>query len=103
MFRSLFVAVVCLIAAPAFARAADPKPEDIVGKWELTEGVAGIPKGAVFDFAKDGKLIVTASVGGEEKKFDFKYELKGKVLKIVIGDKSDTTEVVTLNDKELVC
>ena len=100
MVRALFLAVACVIVAPTLARAAD---DDILGKWELTEEAAGIPKGSTFEFKKDGTLIVTATVGGMEKEFKFKYELKGKVLKIVIGDKADTTEVTKLTDKELVC
>ena len=100
MVRALFLAVAVAILAPTVARAAD---DDILGKWELTEEAAGIPKGSTFEFKKDGTLIVTATVGGMEKEFKFKYELKGKVLKIVIGDKADTTEVTKLTDKELVC
>jgi uncharacterized protein (TIGR03066 family) len=105
MRRSLTLAVVCLLFAPAAARAADPKLEELLGKWELTEASAGIPKGAIFDFQKDGKLVVMAKVDGEDKTFDFKYELKekDKLLKFTVGDKSDTTEVVTLDKTDLVC
>ena len=98
-----FTAMCVVLLCPAFSRAEDSKLEDLLGKWELTEAAAGIPKGSTFEFKKDGTLIVTASVGGMEKEFKFKYELKGKVLKIVIGDKADTTEVTKLTDKELVC
>jgi uncharacterized protein (TIGR03066 family) len=100
MVRALFLAVAVAIIAPTAARAAD---DDILGKWELTEEAAGIPKGSTFEFKKDGTLVVTATVGGMEKEFKFKYELKGKVLKIVIGDKADTTEVTKLTATELVC
>jgi uncharacterized protein (TIGR03066 family) len=103
MKRYLAFAVVCLLLAPGAAPAADPKLEDLLGKWELTADAAGIPKGSVFDFQKEGKLVVTAEVDGEKKTFDFKYALKEKLLTLTVGDKSDTTEVTKLDEKELVC
>jgi uncharacterized protein (TIGR03066 family) len=98
----LALAVVCLLFAPERVPAADPKLEDLLGKWELTEEVAGIPKGAIFDFQKDGKLVVMADVGGEKKKFDFKYELKEKQITFTIGGESNRSEVVTLDKTDLV-
>lgn len=104
MKRILCIAVACLLLAPAFATADDVKPEDLLGKWELTEDVAKLPKGSIFEFQKDGKLVIAADIGGK-KTFEFKYELKAKEkrLSFIIGDKTETTAIVTLNDKELVC
>jgi uncharacterized protein (TIGR03066 family) len=99
----LVLAVVCVWFVPAQVLAQDPKLEDLLGKWELTEVAAGIPKGAIFDFQKDGKLVVMFEMEGEKKTFDFKYELKERMLKLTIGDKSDTTEITSLDKTELVC
>jgi len=96
------VACSFLLVAPAMLAAADPDPADLLGRWELTEEVAKIPKGTIFDFQKDGKLIVTAE--GKKEPFEFGYELKKNVLKIIQPDKtSHPTEIVTLNKMELVC
>ena len=102
MKRALVPVLVCLLFAPG-ARAADPKLDDLLGKWELTEKTAGIPKGAVFDFQKGGKLVVTAEVDDKKMTFEFKYELKDDQIKFTIGNKSDMTKITTLNEKELVC
>ncbi len=101
----LCLTILCLFLLLTATSAADPKLEDLLGKWELTEAAAGIPKGAVFDFQKDGKLVVTASINGEKKTFDFKYELKAKenTLVFAIENKTDTTQIVTLSKDELVC
>ncbi len=103
MKRSLGLAVAFLFFVPTFAPAADPKLDDLLGKWELTDAAAGIPKGSTFDFQKDGKLVIVAPVGGEKKTFDFKYKLKDKLLEFTVGDKTDTTEITTLTKTELVC
>ncbi len=97
------LAVACLLSIPVAAPAADPKVEDLVGKWELTAEAAGIPKGAIFDFLRDGKLVVTAEVGGEKKTFEFKYELSEKRIKFIVGERTDTSEIVTLDKTDLVC
>jgi uncharacterized protein (TIGR03066 family) len=103
MKSALGFAVVVLLLVPVSAPAADPKLDDLLGKWELTEAAAGIPKGSTFDFHKDGKLTVVATVKDEKKTLDFKYKLKDKLLEFTIGDKSDTTEITTLTKTELVC
>src|SRR5262249_37335811 len=80
MKRALCITALCLFFSPAFASAADPKVDDILGKWELTAEAAGIPKGSTFDFRKGGKLFVTATVEGKEQTFEFGYDIKGKLL-----------------------
>ena len=99
--RWLFIASVMMI--PSVARADHPKLDDLLGKWELTDEVAGIPKGAVFDFQKDGKLVITATIKGTKQTFEFGYKLEGKVLELSFGEMKDTTEVTTLTADELVC
>jgi uncharacterized protein (TIGR03066 family) len=100
---SLALAAAFVFLSPAFSPAVDPKLEDLLGKWELIDAAAGIPKGAVFDFQKDGKLVIVATIGGSKKTFDFKYKLKGSSLEFTVGDKADTTEIVVFDKKEMVC
>jgi uncharacterized protein (TIGR03066 family) len=98
--RSLAALPAAFLLLASSALAADPDPNDLLGKWELTAAAAGMPAGTAFDFQKGGKLQVVV----EKKTIDFVYELKGKVLRFESADKkSDTTEVVTLNKTELVC
>ncbi len=98
------VGCVCLLAIPAALSAADPEPDDLLGRWELTEEAAKIPKGAIFDFQKEGKLVVTVNVKGQKKSLDLGYELKKNVLTFTLPDKkTSSTEVVTLTKTELVC
>jgi uncharacterized protein (TIGR03066 family) len=104
MKRIYSLALLCGLFAVANATAADPKPEDLIGKWELTEEAAGMPKGTIFDFQKGGKLVVTVEVNKEKRSVDFGYSLNKEVLKLTLPDKTtDTTEVKTLNKDELVC
>ncbi len=97
---ALVLALVCWLSLPAGA--ADPKLEVLLGKWQLTAGVASIPTGAIFEFQNDSKLIVTAVVGGKEKTFDVKYQLKAKIIEMTVNGMSDVTEVISLDEKELV-
>lgn len=105
MKRVLCLTAFCLFLSPAFVSADEPKIEDLLGKWELTEEAAGIPKGSTFDFQKDGKLVIGVEINGEKKMIDFKYELKTKekLLAFTINNKVDTTEVITLDKTSLVC
>jgi uncharacterized protein (TIGR03066 family) len=103
MKRSLSLAAAFLFFVPAFAPAADPKLDELLGKWELTDAAAGIPKGSTFDFHKDGKLVIVATIDGQKKSFNFQYKLKDKLLEFTVGDKTDTTEISSLNKLELVC
>jgi uncharacterized protein (TIGR03066 family) len=105
MARVIGLVLAGLLASPALARADDLKPEDLLGKWELTEEAAKLPKGTVFDFRSDGKLVVTTTAAGQKKTFECKYELKPKEkrLAFTVGDKTDTTAVLALTDKELLC
>ncbi len=50
-----------LVMIPNAIAADEPKLDDLLGSWELTAEVAGIPKGSVFDFQKDGKLVISAT------------------------------------------
>lgn len=98
-------ALVGLLLWPACAAAADDvKLDDLLGKWELTEEIAKLPKGSTFDFQKDGKLVVSAEVGGERRMFEFRYELKSKerVMAFTVGGTTQATVVATLDSMNLV-
>ena len=101
--RRNILGLICLLVVPAAASAADPKLDDLMGKWELTADAGGLPKGAVFDFQKNGKVVVSVDVNGQQKSFDFKYSLKGKLIKFDIDGKEDTTEIVKLDKDALEC
>lgn len=85
--------------------AQDDNAKKIVGKWEITKSEGGVPSGAVIEFTKDGKLLVTAKVEGTELKLDGSYKVeKDKLLtKIKIGDTTheDTDTITKLNDQVL--
>src|SRR5262245_21858567 len=106
MKRVLCLTAFCLFLSPAFASAADePKLDDLLGKWELTEEAAGIPKGSIFEFQKDGKLALTVEINGKKEMLKFDYELKAKekLIAFTINGKTDTTEIIKLDKTDLVC
>src|SRR5262249_34841996 len=92
-----FGAFVCLLLFAAMGYGVEK--EKIHGKWELTEAVAGMPAGTIWDFRKDGRLVV--SVG--ERSHTFTYSVEGSMIKLKIGEKKDETKITTLTDTELVC
>lgn len=103
MLRVLF-ALACLLLAPASGWADEPKLDELLGRWELTEAAAKLPKGTVFDFRKDGRLVVAAEVGGEKKTLDAKYELRpqANAIAFTANGNTDTSTILTLTEKELV-
>lgn len=106
-----YVAVCCLAVLPAVA-APKPVPKatnktKIVGMWELVKAEDKTPPGTTtVEFTKDGKLKVTASVGGTEFNLGGTYTLDGDKLKLTIKgpdgkEKSETDTITKLTDKEL--
>jgi|GEM_PF-6067881 len=104
MTRLFWFAFLGLILSPTLAPAADPKLEDLLGKWVLTDD-AHLPKGSIFEFKPDNKLVVTVMAGGEKKTIELAYELKvqQKQLTFIVNGKPDTTAIVVLTKTELVC
>jgi uncharacterized protein (TIGR03066 family) len=77
--------------------------EDLLGKWELTEASAGMPKGTIWDFQKGGALVVSAKINDKSVTVNIKYELKDKILHLELdGGKKDTTGLEKLTKTELV-
>lgn len=96
-----------IVLAVAFgAHAADEKKIDamkLIGKWEPVK-----PKKdeeLVMEFTKDGKLIVTGSMGEKALKIEGTYKLEGDKLSFVLkfmGDEIKQTVTITkLTDDEM--
>jgi len=98
----LIVPGLFVLFASSAALADDPNPDDVIGKWELTEPAAQLPKGSVFDFQKGGKLLVTVALKGDKKSVEFGWSLKKSTMTLELPTKkSDTTEVTKLTKSEL--
>jgi uncharacterized protein (TIGR03066 family) len=86
---------------------ADDKKDDkidakkLLGKWSPKD-----KKDVVIEFAKDGKLLVTATGGGKDFKGEGTYKLDGHKLTTTMkhGDKEEThvRTISKLTDTELV-
>ena len=93
----------------------DPKKDDkkidpakLVGKWELTRSTdSEAPKGAIVEFTKDNKVLVTINVNGKDDKTDGTYRISGDKLTVKLNDpelkeKEDTDTIQTLTDDKLL-
>jgi len=111
-----FALGLALIGSVRFAAGDEPKKDDklkkddnaakIVGTWELIKSDdATAPIGATVTFTKDGKLLVNATVNGQEIKIEGTYKVeKDKLLsEMKIGDMTmkDTDTIKKLTDDEL--
>lgn len=106
LIAGVALGVVMFIAA---GLSADDKSEKIdakklVGKWEPPDTPKGVS--LVLEFTKDGKLVVSADVGGKTEKMEANYKLAGNKLtingKLPGGEKTETVTVLKLTDAELV-
>ena len=84
----------------------------LIGAWEVTKADEGaLPVGSVIEFAKDGKVKVTAKRGDKESTAEGTYTVAGDKLTVTLkhDDKEDKhaitikklteTEYVTENEK----
>jgi uncharacterized protein (TIGR03066 family) len=105
----------CLIAVLVYAscsgeaaRAAEASnKEKIIGVWEIVKGGGNVPKGATFEFTKDGKLKINATVEGQTISLDATYSVEGDKLKTAVpgpgGQKvEDTDTIQKLTDTEMI-
>jgi uncharacterized protein (TIGR03066 family) len=81
--------------------------EKIVGTWELTKGEGETPRGATFEFTKEGKLTMSAKVEGKEHKMEGTYTVEnGKLTTARKGpggkEEKETMTITELTDKKLV-
>ncbi len=90
------------------ARLADASNKDkIIGVWEITKGGDNVPKGAIFEFTKDGKLKMTAKIEERTVKLEATYKVEGDKLKTAMtgpdGKKvEDTDTIEKLTDADMV-
>src|SRR5262249_5399585 len=94
--KALLAVVAVALAGGTTAMAADK--DKIVGTWELTKEVAGMPQGTTWEFRGDGKLLVEA----KGKMVEFNYQVIGKIVHIEFLGKKDTTGIQQLDDNDLV-
>jgi uncharacterized protein (TIGR03066 family) len=82
-------------------------PTKLIGKWELSRSTdPQAPQGAVVEFTKDNKVLVTMTVSGKEEKTDGTYRVNGDKLTVKLNDpdlkdKEDTDTIQTLTDDKL--
>jgi uncharacterized protein (TIGR03066 family) len=103
----LALAVCFLLGLVLAAHAEDKKgvKEKIVGTWVGTEGKN--IEGAVITFGKDGKGTATHKMDGKEVTEDFRYEVDGDTLKVIVKDKDGAEKTMphkikSVTDKEMV-
>ncbi|MBN9522347.1 TIGR03066 family protein [bacterium] len=71
-------------------------PAKLIGKWEPVE--AKKDAASVVEFARGGKFVLKAGVGGKTETWEGTYTVTGQKLKISvkIGEKAVTEELVIL-------
>ncbi len=71
-------------------------PAKLIGKWEPVE--AKKDAASVVEFARGGKFVLKAGVGGKTETWEGTYAVTGQKLKInvKIGEKAVTEELVIL-------
>jgi uncharacterized protein (TIGR03066 family) len=107
---SAFVVGLAMLGLVGLARADEKKKDDtqkkddavakLMGTWEITKNTGGIPEGTLIEFAKDGKLVMTATDG---TKVDGTYKVEKDKLLTTIGgaEDTDTIEKLTADAVEL--
>jgi len=82
--------------------------EKIVGKWEISKtGTEGAPVGAVVEFQKNGKRILSLKISDKELTFTGTYKVEKDRLTVTLKtldgkEESETNTIKTLNDTTLV-
>ena len=80
----------------------------LVGKWEVTKAPEdSVPKGAVIEFTKDGKVKVALEYNAKKFNMEGTYKVDGEKLQTKIKDPSgteidDTDTIKTLTDDKVV-
>ncbi len=105
--QRLALAIFCFLGLAMVAHAEEKKldKEKLLGKWVCTEGKE--IEGATVTFAKDGKGTITFKKGDKTETEDFRYEIDGITVKVIVKDKDgkDMTmphKITSLTDKEMV-
>ena len=98
--------VVCVATVSVRADEKADTAKLLVGKWEATEVDEGtLPKGAIVEFTKDGKLKIHAKRGDEEMKIEGTYKLDGDKFEIALKmgeeEHKDTITIKKISKTEL--
>lgn len=111
--KTLIAAIVSLVAVAGFATAEEKEKFDakkLVGKWTVSKAEEKGFEGAVVEFTKDGKVMLSLDFNGKSLELEGTYKLEGDKFSRKIGLKGDTsgkereaTDTVTkLTDDEFV-
>ena len=79
----------------------------LVGKWEATKVDEGsLPKGAIVEFMKDGKMKVSGKKGDDDLALDGTYKLNGMKLTVTLkmpdgGEKEHPITIKKISDTEM--
>ena len=97
----LVIGILCV--GLSFAAAQDGPAAKLVGTWEVTK--SDLPVGSKLMFAKDGKLLLTVNLPGNEQKLDGTYTVKDNAItsKLNFGGKEivEVHKIKRLTDTEL--
>jgi uncharacterized protein (TIGR03066 family) len=97
-----------MLMVSAGLSADDKKDEKIdakklLGKWEPADNKKDTK--LVIEFAKDGKMTISADANGKDIKIDGTYKLDGKKLSIALSfggqEQKETLTILKLTDDEL--
>ncbi len=104
----LFPAVICfgLVGTAAAQVKKDDYKDKIVGVWIVVKAPE-TPAGTVMEFAKDGKVSVTAKIQGTEIKTEATYTIEGDKVTILSKNRQGKEmkhvhTIKTLTDSKLI-
>lgn len=108
----VMLATVALVISAGFLAAEDKKEANkidaakLVGQLELVKGGEQIPKGAIVEFAKDGKLKASFSIEGMKIELTGSYKVDGDKLKVTLKlpdgkEEEDTDTIKSVSDDKL--
>ena len=94
--RTLLAGCACLLLPILLTGCGGSNASRIVGKWEVAKAPEGeqLPTGAVFEFTRDGKLIMTAKIESIEVKMEGTYKVEGD--KVTMTMKVDFTTALVV-------
>src|SRR6476469_9344917 len=97
------------VGVAIFGLGAAPRGEDksdhaklLIGKWEVIKADPGtVPTGAILEFTKDGKLLVTAKKGDDEAKLEGTYTVEKNTFTFMLNGKEQTITITKIAEKEM--
>jgi uncharacterized protein (TIGR03066 family) len=105
--RRIVVALALAVSFAGLARAEDKKEFDktkLIVTWNIIKA-EGAPVGALVEFAKDGKMIVSFEMDGKQIKVEGTYKLEGDKLHTVMSfegnEMKDVDTIKSLTEDKL--